>query len=261
MSLFFARSHLWCLVLGGVLSFPTMAQLDMEVTFDTNETEYTLSYDEPVRLERILRDVNEQILLPLSQASHSLPPVYWLGSQLIDVQQNQEWLTQKKTIIAELIAVSQDYPQFSNTFNELVSALNAQPHGCRQFIPLDLDTVVSDYAYSPKLSGEFALRLSDVPKNVYLVGAVEQQGTQTWQPRNNAQAYVQAALPLSISDKSWVFVIQPDGHIENHPIAVWNQKHHDIAPGSIVFVGFKPFFGDLNILNQGIATLLSHQGL
>ncbi|WP_328283792.1 capsule biosynthesis GfcC family protein [Photobacterium carnosum] len=58
-----------------------------------------------------------------------------------------------------------------------------------------------------------------------------------------------------------VTVIQPDGVIQQHPIAYWNNNHNDIAPGAIIFIGYQSLFHNYSELNHAISLMLINRTL
>ena len=78
---------------------------------------------------------------------------------------------------------------------------------------------------------------------------------------HGSEEYLAQVTPLTIAANSEVTVIQPDGVIQQHPIAYWNNNHNDIAPGAIIYLGYDALFHDYSGLNQAISSMLINRTL
>lgn len=76
-----------------------------------------------------------------------------------------------------------------------------------------------------------------------------------------AKNYLDQVTPIDIAANSYVTVIQPDGVIQKHPIAYWNNNHNDIAPGAIIYLGYQSVFHDYRDLNHDISSMLINRTL
>ncbi len=62
-----------------------------------------------------------------------------------------------------------------------------------------------------------------------------------------ANDYLAQVTPIDIAANSYVTVIQPDGVIQQHSIAYWNNNHADIAPGAIIYLGYQSLFSMITV--------------
>ncbi|SQA98242.1 SLBB-domain like (DUF1017) [Cedecea neteri] len=73
--------------------------------------------------------------------------------------------------------------------------------------------------------------------------------------------YLDDTSLLSGAERSYAWVIYPDGKIEKAPVAYWNKRHIEPSPGSLIFVGFSDrlFSATFDELNQQILNTLTHR--
>ena len=91
---------------------------------------------------------------------------------------------------------------------------------------------------NPPLEGNYTLWLGREPSTVTLVGLVDKPGKMPFTPGRDAASYLDDVSLLSGADRSYAWVIYPDGRTQKAPVAYWNKRHVEPMPGSILFVGF-----------------------
>ncbi|WP_255516484.1 capsule biosynthesis GfcC family protein [Luteimonas suaedae] len=75
------------------------------------------------------------------------------------------------------------------------------------------------------------------PDSIRVVGLVAQACELEHVPLRDAKAYLHDCPPAPLSDRDWLYVIQPDGHVERLGIAAWNRSApHPLAPGAVLYV-------------------------
>ena len=236
------------------VSIPTMAQQSQIILkANGNSTAaVSLHYAEPVRLAQVVSD-------SLKQRTTTETP-YWLGSSLSTITEpaNKSILIKQLTKLSQQhrddVAVSQS---FSNTAQWLQQQIKTQ----RLPVTIDIDKVRLNKADNPLLKGSYQLTLTDRPTSIMVIGAIEKLQRLDWQPRMAAKEYLAQVMPIDIAANSTVTVIQPDGVIQQHPIAYWNNNHHDIAPGAIIYLGYQSLFHDYSKLNHDISSMLINRTL
>lgn len=230
-----------------------------EVRIHTGQIEnkhITLSYNDAVRTEQVLRDAQLQI------AKHSLlnSPIYWLQAAIFT-----QPLEQKKQGLLDLLSAQQNnFKQADERFlalKKLHQFIASSHFARREKLSLDYDQARIQPSANPFLSGTLTLQLPARPHQVFVLGAVKNSGTVTWQERKSANDYLIQAEAISASDNNTAIVIQPDGRIENHPVAYWNSHNHAIAPGAIIYLPFAGWFSDFEQLNQTVVELLKERVL
>lgn len=226
----------------------------------------TLSYSDGVRLYQALHDSMSQLDLTLSELKKNntslsdLVPqaIFWQGAALYDTTKTEALISTQQSAIASLSSLATD-PSTQESIAALSDYLNQPIVGERQFIPLDYDTVRINAKLNPMLNGQFTLVLPTRPLTVTVVGAVEQMQKVAFKARASASEYIEIAKANHFADNSFAYVVQPDGVVQRHATAYWNDNHQDIAPGAIIFVGFTGVFSEYQDLNDKILMLLKNR--
>ncbi|PTB31245.1 capsule biosynthesis GfcC family protein [Photobacterium phosphoreum] len=236
-----------------LVSMPTTAQ--SLITLNANghsAAAVSLQYAEPVRLAHVISD-------SLKQRTMTETP-YWLGSSLSTTTEPQT----KSVLIKQLTQLSQQHrddasasESFANTAQWLQQHIKTQ----RLPVTIDIDKARLNKKDNPLLSGNYQLLLANRPTSVTIIGAIEKPLSIKWQPRIAAKDYLDHVMPIDIAANSTVTVIQPDGVMQQHPIAYWNNNHNDIAPGAIIYLGYQSLFHDYSDLNHAISSMLINRTL
>lgn len=245
-----------CYVLASLclfISIPSFAQSIITLYANgTSAAAVTLHYAEPVRLAQVVSDSLKQ--RTVSETS------YWLGSSLSTATEPKT----KQALITQLTQLSQQHRDdvlVSDSFANTAQWLQQHIYHQRLPVNIDIDKVRLNKADNPLLNGNYQLQLANRPTSVIVIGAIEKPQTITWQPRMAAKEYLTQVTPLTIAANSEVTVIQPDGVIQQHPIAYWNNNHKDIAPGAIIFIGYQSLFHNYSELNHAISSMLTNRTL
>lgn len=129
----------------------------------------------------------------------------------------------------------------------------------RQFISLDPDVVRTAVGANPRLEGVYTLYTFPRLQTVTVLGAISNSGEQRWRPGTSVSHYLKDCARLPGADKNSVLIIHPDGSAESAPVAYWNNRHREVEPGSVLWVGFSPAMlsGAFSQLNQQIQSLLT----
>ncbi|MFP2508281.1 capsule biosynthesis GfcC D2 domain-containing protein [Buttiauxella gaviniae] len=131
----------------------------------------------------------------------------------------------------------------------------------RQFVDLDPDWVRVHPRANVPLQGDYSLWAGPQPSTITLMGLVSSPGAKPFVAGRSADEYLDSVEKLSGADRSFAWVIYPDGKTQKAPVAYWNNRHVELTPGSILFVGFKErlFNSNFNDLNQQILNSLTHR--
>lgn len=131
----------------------------------------------------------------------------------------------------------------------------------RQLVDLDPDWVRVHPRANVPLQGDYSLWAGPQPSTITLIGLVSSPGVKPFVAGRSADEYLDGIDKLSGADRSFAWVIYPDGKTQKAPVAYWNNRHVELTPGSILFVGFKErlFNSDFNDLNQQILNSLTHR--
>ncbi len=248
------------------LSLEVQAQTQLSVELPVQGV--TLNYTQPVRLEQVLDDANENGALGY----------FPLSAQLFDRNAQQQVDKLKAQVLEQLNQLVLQEPQVKY----VAAQLESFDYQARYFVDLDRNAVISQPEKNPLLrsknisllignmveSGKpnqaqrFDLYLTQRSSNLILVGAVKQAHKLKLIEHGQLDNYL-SMLPkgelLENADKSLAFVIQPDGHVDEISYAYWNSKQAYFAPGAILFIAFDSLPSEFSTLNQNIIELLRHK--
>lgn len=101
------------------------------------------------------------------------------------------------------------------------------------------------------------------PDTVQVVGAVNAPCAIAFQPLAPLAHYLAQCTSLPGANRDWVWLVQPDGHIQRRPQALWNADGQQVyaAPGATLVVGIddRRLGKDLTSLNDELALLAATQ--
>ncbi|MEL6114346.1 capsule biosynthesis GfcC family protein [Photobacterium sp. SP02] len=248
----------------------------VRVQLDSGEKELQLRYPQTVRLDRVQQDALANVYQLSTKSDNTAQALYWqslywIGSFLwkADHRAKQALALQQQTADRQIRALADHWryhrPAASETLIQLAQSLASPLPGERIFLPLDSDRVRIVPENNPALNGPFVLRLATRPNTVKVTGAIKLPAGNTadislpWQERQDAAGYLKQIQALSVANRDYVWVIQPDGKAEQHSIAYWNRQDKDIAPGAILYLAFTDLPASAKSLNSQIIHLLSQR--
>ncbi|WP_165310708.1 capsule biosynthesis GfcC family protein [Vibrio ziniensis] len=219
LSICLAISSLTC------ISLPAVSATKLQVSVQNHEP-MLLTFDSTVRLDTAVTAV-------LDKASINTVNVNWMNSTLFNMSQTLDVESQ----VFDALSVEQTHtdPIMASSWGKLAHQLSSMHFAKRVFIPVDPDITVLTASLNPQIEGEWQLHLPSTPSVIYIYGAIKNSGTFPWESRTSTKSYIEQALPIT-PFLSEVTVIQPDGKVETHQIAYWNENFKDIAPGAIIYV-------------------------
>ncbi len=247
-----------------------IAPTSVRVQLNSAEKELQLRYPATVRLDQVQQDALANVSL-MTTSDMAGQPLYWIGSSLwkADHRAKQAIALQQQTLDKQIRALADHWrhsrPAAGETLNELAQHLASPLPGERIFLSLDKDRVRIVPENNPALNGAFVLRLTTRPNTVKVTGALKLPTGNTadislpWQERQDAAGYLKQVQMLSVANRDYVWVIQPDGKAEQHSIAYWNRQHKDIAPGATLYLAFTDLPESAKSLNAQIIHLLSQR--
>lgn len=205
-------------------SFVAMAAGTVDVHIAGNEKTLTLTHAER------LADLVGQPRLAGS---------WWTGAAITSPTAAAKAEREHQALLAELAVLAADEGgSEAGAINALRNQLQAIPVTGRLLVPLDPDTVRVHSKNNPPLEGNYTLWLGREPSTITLVGLVDKPGKIPFTPGRDAASYLDDVSLLSGADRSYAWVIYPDGRTQKAPVAYWNKRHVEPMPGSILFVGF-----------------------
>lgn len=92
-------------------------------------------------------------------------------------------------------------------------------------------------ANNPVLATGDRLRFPLRPRTITVTGAVKKECELLHDPQRDARDYLRDCRPSPLADSNDIYVIQPDGRIQQLGIGLWNRADPQaVAPGGTVFV-------------------------
>jgi hypothetical protein len=192
----------------------------------------------------------------------SLANAWWPGAVISERQASAAEEQQHQKLLASLSALAAgedgDDAAAINGVRQQMQAIHVTG---RQFVDLDPDWVRVHPRANVPLQGDYSLWAGVQPATITLVGLVSSPGAKPFVAGRSADEYLDGIDKLSGADRSFAWVIYPDGKTQKAPVAYWNNRHVELTPGSILFVGFKERLlnSDFEQMNQQILHSLTHR--
>jgi len=152
------------------------------------------------------------------------------------------------------------YDQYMHRFAAYFQQGNMRITG-RLRVNLDPDWVRVHAENNLPLDGHYTLWAGAQPASVTLLGLTSAPGKKVWVPGRSVDAYLDGISRLRGAERSYAWVIYPDGRTLKAPIAYWNHRHIEPTPGSLIFIGFADalFSSARDGLNEQILYSLTHR--
>lgn len=164
---------------------------------------------------------------------------WWPGAVIATPQATEQATREHQALLVQLSALAADEgDNVAAAINALRNQLQAIPVTGRLMVPLDPDTVRVHSQNNPPLQGKYTLWLGREPSTITLIGLVDKPGNIAFTPGKDVAGYLADINLLSGADRSYAWLIYPDGRTQKAPVAYWNKRHIEPMPGSILFVGF-----------------------
>ncbi|MDE5204729.1 capsule biosynthesis GfcC family protein [Citrobacter amalonaticus] len=168
---------------------------------------------------------------------------WWPGAVISEEKATAEALAQKQALTGRLAALSADASSDNAAaLNALRQQIQALKVTGRQLVNLDPDIVRVSERGNPPLQGNYTLWVGGQPTEVMLFGLISRPGKQPFMPGRDVASYLEGQNRLSGADRSYAWVVYPDGRTQKVPVAYWNQRHVEPMPGSLIFVGLDESF-------------------
>ncbi len=187
----------------------------------------------------------------LSNAEHLIDLVgqprlansWWPGAVISERQATVLAEQKHLALLARLTGLAgQEDGDTAAAINALRQQLQAIKVTGRQQINLDPDVVRVTDTGNPTLEGEYSLWVPRQPDTVTVMGLVSAPGKKPFTPGRDLASYLDEQSLLAGAEKSYAWVIYPDGRTQKAPVAYWNKRHIEPMPGSLIFVGFADHF-------------------
>lgn len=230
-----------------LLCFTSVLKADVEIEYAGN----VIRYDTNPRLSAVL---NRLVLRT---------EFYWHNSSLYSLDDKKAM-----DLKTEVIALLQEMKSKTGVATSKMRSLTSLEQQVEQWhvatrLPLNLDYDLI------RIREELNVRLTDgryrlhLPFRVYTVniaGAVSKSKTLAHKKQSHVSDYLKAELIeyLPYADRTFVYVIHPNGLIRKVSLGFQNLEHVEVPPGGTIYIPLEelPFSSDNEKLNSSIAQLL-----
>ncbi|POT57170.1 hypothetical protein C3432_17590 [Citrobacter amalonaticus] len=163
---------------------------------------------------------------------------WWPAAVIGEEQATATAQRQQQALLGRLVALSADERgDDAAAINALRQQIQALKVTGRQQVNLDPDSVRVSERGNPSLQGNYTLWVGPQPTTVTLFGMINRPGRQLFTPGRDVFSYLEGQSLLSGAERSYAWIVYPDGRTQKVPIAYWNKRHVEPMPGSIIFVG------------------------
>jgi hypothetical protein len=229
------------LFLVGTLLLSTSSLAKVEVTI--NETVYT--YSTNPRLSDVLRPVAFQ------------ESWYWPNTQLFSRNTNQAQELRQQ-IVKMLAIQSKENKKHQAIYGNIAKQLENWEIADRVAIQIDYELSRISPKNNPLFEdGLYQVFLTKRPTNIKVFGAIDKELVLPFKNNTCVKDIVSTITFSDYADKSYVYLISPQGQIEKSPIAYWNNKCTIPMPGSALYVPLQEnFFSKVHgVINRDILAL------
>ncbi len=168
---------------------------------------------------------------------------WWPGAVIAEEKATVKAQSQQQALLARLAALSANASgNDAAAINALRQQVQALKVTGRQPVNLDPDSVRVSERGNPPLQGNYTLWVGGQPTHVTLFGLISRPGKQPFMPGCDVASYLDGQDRLSGADRSYAWIVYPDGRTQKVPVAYWNKRHVEPMPGSIIVVGLDDAF-------------------
>lgn len=231
-----------------LLTCSTLVQADGNVTVHTGAAQ-------PLNVTGVAR-LSDLVAQP------ALANLWWPGAVIAHPEATATAVRRHQALLARLDTLAaregSDDGAAIRTLRQQLAGLRVTG---RLAVNLDPDWVRLHPQDNPPLQGDYSLWTGPEPSTVTLLGLISAPGKKTFVPGRSVNEYLNGVSTLSGGERSYAWVIYPDGKTQKAPVAYWNARHVEPTPGSVIFVGFaRPLIScACDGLNEQILHSLTHR--
>lgn len=213
-------------------------------------------YFKPPRLDLVVTQIN------------STPGLYWPAAKLfkVDAESKLKLEQQRQDVLSQLALLKQEFQQEQEfglvaSVEKLEKDITGWVLAYRMSLPLDPDMVRAKKALNPILAkGNYKLVVGKRPEHIQIEGLVSEQEN----PLINTASVNTYVVTLSVMDggsTSFVYVLPALDKYFLAKTGLWNRRHQEISPGTVLFVPFEQRHlpQAFNNINEQIVELLLHK--
>lgn len=220
------------------------------LVIDYPQLNLSLQYPQAVRLEKALGDAQIQ----LNKNAYSLQD-YVIANRLFNQQKKSQAEQLQRRTVSTLRVLGRGQTALSPLL-DLADQVASWNVGYRERLSLDIDEVRITPASNPMLRGHFSLIAPPRSKTITIAGLIHSPSQTQVKAGNTAADYLNNALLLPGANKSFAWLIYPDGETRQIGYAYWNDERTPVPPGSTLYIGFDAPSAKLQLLEQDIVLLI-----
>jgi hypothetical protein len=171
-------------------------------------------------------------------AARPMPSAYPLGAALLRQSALSEQVRLKAGLLYDLQALQgSNNADIASTASSMAQWLTSVPLTGRVVQQLEPRLLEINAALNrPVTSGDRVIYPTR-PEHIQVVGTVKAPCQLPHIPLQDAKAYLSACPRSATADRDLLYVIQPDGQVQELGIAAWNRSSpQPLAPGAVVYV-------------------------
>ncbi|MCZ7833303.1 capsule biosynthesis GfcC family protein [Atlantibacter hermannii] len=187
---------------------------------------------------------------------------WWPGAVIGVTGKTRDEQARHQQLLSRLAALAaQESGEDAAAIRQLQQQMAALKVTDRQFVDLDPDMLRVSTAANKPLAGDYTLWAGKMSDHVTLYGLVSGAGNRPFTPGKSVAEYLDETALLSGADRSYAWVIYPDGRVQKAPVAYWNKRHVEPMPGSAILIGFSErlFSSAYDDLNAQLVHSLTHR--
>ncbi|MGB3725445.1 MAG: capsule biosynthesis GfcC family protein [Glaciecola sp.] len=232
------------IIILGVSCFIISTTAYSQVSITINDTHY--HYPNNPRMSDVLK--------PVGLASDW----YWPSAILFNETSYQQLEDQRNRLIRKMANSGRDDSGIHSDYRALIDQIKSWSLAKRILVNIDYDHARFDIAENPQFDeGKYILNITSRPNTIYVFGAVPAASHIPYSGNQCLAELIKNIQRTSIADKSYVYMVLPDGSIEKSPIANWNNKCVVPAPGTQILIPIQEnqFFAENTEINYETALL------
>jgi hypothetical protein len=169
------------------------------------------------------------------------------------------FVARRTAVLEQLPRLAEGCPQSAGVVARLREFLLSRRWGGRLPWSFDVDQLQLSPEQDALISVDILMKAPVPQRSIAILGAVEHTAHHELHSPSSLMHYLPAQRH-PCADRNRVFVIQPDGALQEWPVAYWNRKPLSLGAGALVYVPWQtPWWrgAPIDRLNRDIAALLA----
>jgi hypothetical protein len=186
---------------------------------------------------------------------------YIEASRLFNIDKQNQIDQIKRLALNELEELATQ-PKSAPLAHAMIDLIKHRSFSYREIVNLDIDAIRMNLKNDPLIAGHFSLTLMPRNNNVSVIGGVERSLTVNFDANSVSRDYLKPIKRLTGANKSFAWIIYPNGESIKVGNGYWNNQFSSLMPGTILFVGFNDAINAQfpSLENHLVTLLTSAQG-